>query len=162
MKRAILFSVIALSAAVGIACEAGQPPVEEQKAEIEVIGCLTGSGDQFALTELERSDANTNTVAPATETYQLVGDNNQLRQHVGKQVKVAGMADTPTVAIVRESSPAAPAVPPAAGTTGEQSAAAARPDPAAGPKVSTQEQTRLEVARLNVRTISVVADRCTP
>jgi hypothetical protein len=154
MNRASLLCGIVLSAIAGAACDAGQETARNPESEIEVVGCLTGSGDQFALTELERGDANTNTAAPATETYQLVGDNDQLRQHVGKQVKVAGMADTPTVAIVRESSPAAPAVPPAAGTTGEQSAAA--------PKVSTQEQTRLEVARLNVRTVSVVADRCTP
>jgi len=115
---------------------------------ITVTGCLTGSGDRFALTELERADAATTIAAPSTETYQLVGREEELRPHVGHQVTVTGKADTPEVAIVRESSPAAAAP---TGTAGPQGAEPS--GQGSTPKVSAETETRVEVAKLKVASV---------
>lgn len=161
MKRDILvIAVCAAGAAVGACGSAGQNP-EEIKSEVEVTGCLTGNDDRFVLTELDRADTGTTIASPATESYSLIGDAAVLRQHVGKLVQVSGMAEAPDVAIVRESSPAAPAAEPGVGTSGSQSPSR---DPNAGerPKVGIEQQTRLEVSSLRVRSVKPTGGSCAP
>jgi len=166
MKRAGLGGAFVLAVAAAGACDSDRS-LQNVKSEIEVTGCLTSAADRFVLTQLDSSD-NTNTVAPSTETYMLVGDNDEMRRHVGRQVRVAGIADTPDVAIVRESSPAAPNAPMApetAGTAGSETpppAAGAGPDAGAAPnaKVSTATETRVEVSELRVRTIADAGGEC--
>jgi hypothetical protein len=133
------------------------------KSEIEVTGCLTGTNDQFVLTELDRADTGTTIASPATETYTLIGDANTLRPHVGKQVRVSGMTETPDVAIVRESSPPTTAAQPGVGTSGS-TASPPTPELNAGerPKVSTEQQTRLEVSSLRVRSVTPTGSNCAP
>jgi hypothetical protein len=138
------------------ACAGERDPNEAAKAEVEVTGCLTGKDGEFVLTELDRGDTGASG-APSTETYRLMGDANVFRQHVGRQVRVAGLADAPAVAVVRESSPAAPAGNPTVGTTGTD-AAAGRPGET--PKVSTEQQTRLEVSELQVRSVTPTGGDC--
>jgi hypothetical protein len=159
--RAVQFAAVALCAGLATACGNRNPA--EMKSEIEVTGCLTGTNDQFVLTELDRAETGTTIASPATETYKLIGETAALRPHVGKQVRVSGMAETPDVAIVRESSPPAAAAQPGVGTSGSTSPEAT-PDPntAERPRVSTQQQTRLEVSSLRVRTVTPTGGNCTP
>jgi hypothetical protein len=164
MTQNLAYAVLPFAIAGQLACGSAGRDSNETKSEIEVTGCLTGAGDEFVLTELDRADTATTIASPSTESYRLIGDANVLRQHVGQQVRVSGMAEAPDVAIVRESSPAAPAAPPAVGTGGGQSpsGADAPAGSGAGPKVSTQQQTRLETSALQVRSVTQTGTRCTP
>ena len=151
MKRPAMYAAIALALASAAACADNRDPAEI-KSELEVTGCLTGVGDRFVLTELDRTNTGTTVASPATESYQLIGDASVLRPHVGKQVRVSGMAEAPEVTIVRESSPPAPAAQPGVGTAGEAGAQ---------PKVSTEQQTRLEISSLRVRSVTPSGSSCT-
>lgn len=154
MIRSRAFVAIVLSSALPmLACDRDPTDMDNP---VVVTGCLTGSGDRFVLTELERSDTGTTIAAPATETYQLVGEEDQLRAHVGHQVTVSGRSDTPEVAIVREESPATAAP---AGTVGSQGAPAAQ---GSTPKVTADTETRMEVARLKVASVKSTGEPCTP
>lgn len=152
MKRMLIVTVGCLAA---VACAAERDP-NDMKTDVEITGCLTGKDGEFVLTELDRSDTGTTIASPATESYRLVGDANVLRPHVGKQVRIAGMADTPAVAVVRETSPAAPAGSPV-GTSGTDAAAGR---PGATPKVSTAQQARIEVSSLQVRAVTPTGSDC--
>ena len=111
-------------------------------APITATGCLTARGDQFVLTDLEREGQ------PTTETYQLIGNQEQLRPHVGKQVRVNGEAKPAQVATMQESTPAA-SKPQPQGTAG-----------GADPKVTTQAETRVEVRELTVSSIQPTGEGC--
>jgi hypothetical protein len=157
---ALLFAV-----AIQVACGPAERSLNEARSEIEVTGCLTGADDRFVLTELDRAETATTIASPSTETYRLIGDASVLRQHVGQQVRISGMAEAPDVAIVREASPAETAPPPAVGTGGADKPAGAGNGPAepgARPKVSTQQQTRLEISALQVRSVRPTGSRCAP
>lgn len=162
MIQNVARAVLLCATAVQFACGGAGRDSKETRSEIEVTGCLTGADDRFVLTELDRADTATTIASPSTESYRLIGDVSVLRQHVGQEVRVSGMAEAPDVAIVRESSPAAPAVPPAVGTGGDQPPSGGRPGPGAAPKVSTQQQTRLETSALQVRSIAATGSRCAP
>ena len=119
----------------------------EKTAEVRPVpvnetGCLTARGDQFVLTNLERGEGAT------TEAFQLIGNEADLRQHVGKQVRVSGEAEAPKVAVVQESTPP-PADSRPQGTTG-----------GADPKVTTQAQTRMEIRKLNVTSVQPTGEAC--
>ncbi len=139
MTRAIIAAV--LCAAGTAACGRG---AEDVAAPIVQTGCLTGSNGEFALTTLE-SGAEAQPRA-TTETFQLVGNEDELRQHVGKQVRIAGEAEPPSIVEARETSPPEPTA-----TSGE-----GEPKP----QVSTQAQTRLEVSRLRVTSVTPTGDTC--
>ncbi len=164
MKHAIHAAILCAAASV-VACGAGNQDPAEMKSEVEVTGCLTGTGDEFVLTELDRAETGTTIAAPSTESYRLIGDASVFRQHVGRQVRVSGMADTPEVAIVREAAPAV-AASPGVGTSGSESTGtSAGQAPAAGagptPKVATEQQTRLEISSLRVRSVAPTGSSCT-
>ena len=153
MKRAPVAAVCALGLGLSIACGADrndateeQKSVEGRSRPVEVTGCLTARGDQFVVTDLEREGQ-----APTTETYQLIGNEDELRPHVGKQVRIVGEADPQQVAEVREATPAAPA----GGTTGTAGQA-----PGGQPKVSTETSTRMEVAKLRVQSVTPSGATC--
>jgi hypothetical protein len=153
-RRAVVALVLSSGLAV-VAC--GRTRTDETDNPVVVTGCLTGSGDRFVLTELERSNTGTTIAAPATETYQLIGKEDDLRPHVGQQVTVTGKADTAQVAIVHESSPAAAAP---TGTLGSQGAEPS--GQGTTPKVSADSETRVEVARLKVATVRSSGQPCAP
>ena len=158
--KGVQFAAFALCAGLA-ACGTRDP--DEIKSEVEVTGCLTGTDDQFVLTQLDRADTGTTIASPATETYKLIGEADTLRPHVGKQVRVSGMAETPDVKIVRESSPSAPVSQPNVGTSGS-STPQPNQDPNAGeqPRISTEQETRLEISSLRVRTVTPTGSSCTP
>jgi hypothetical protein len=109
-------------------------------------GCLTASGDRYVLTALESGGG-----AAATELYQLIGSEDELRQHVGREVRVSGMAEPAQVATVRESSAAAPT-----GTAGAEQGA----NRGTQPEVRTEAETRLETRRMRVTTVTPTGDEC--
>jgi hypothetical protein len=154
MKRASVAGVFALG--IGLAAcgggsgrdDSGAPAAGDKTADarpfpITETGCLTARGDQFVLTDLERSEG-----GPTTETFQLIGTNEQLRQHVGKQVRVNGEAEAPKVAVVTESTPT-PADRQPTGTSGS-----------ADPKVTSETQTRVESRRLTVSSVEPTGELC--
>jgi len=142
---------------------------ENRPVPITQTGCLTASGDRFVLTALEsgsaparggqqqQGGANAGAQGQATtESYQLIGDAEELRQLVGKQVRVNGEAEPAKVAEVRESTPPTDASG-ATGTTGQ-----AQPAKPGEPQVSTSTQTRLEVTQLRVQSITATGESCNP
>lgn len=143
---------------------------------VNVTGCLTASGDRFVLTELEQGTADPNAsggseasrgqspsqaqpsqaqagAQSTTESYQLIGQDEQLRGLVGQRVRVTGEADAPRVAEIRESSPPTAA----SGTSGQQETRPAKPGE---PQVSTLQQTRLEVTQLAVTSVTGTGEAC--
>ena len=137
MTRSIIVGAVCLFAVA--ACRGA----EEVPEPIIQTGCLTGSEGQFVLTDLEPGNTETQPSA-TTETYQLVGNVDELRQHVGKQVRVTGEAEQADVVEARESTPPTPTA-----TTGDGK-----------PQVSTQSQTRVEVSRLRVSSVTPTGDDC--
>jgi hypothetical protein len=115
----------------------------EQTTVVSETGCLTSSGDRYVLTALE-TDGNR-----ATELYQLIGDDAELRQHVGREVRVTGDAEPPQVAEVREVVPPGPT-----GTAGTDSAQQG------DAQVSATTQTRLETRPMRVATITPTGTDC--
>lgn len=109
-----------------------------------VDGCLTEANGQFVLTTLQTGEG-------TTETYQLTNADDELRKHVGREVRVAGEAEPARVAEVRETTPAGAG---AAGTSGQQ--AQGQPQP----QVSTESRTRLEMRRLSVINVTPTGDPC--
>jgi hypothetical protein len=115
---------------------------EVRPSPVTETGCLNARGEQFVLTDLERGEG------PTTETFRLVGNEEELRQHVGKQVRITGEAEAPKVAVVQESTPPASDAKPR-GTTGT-----------ADPKVATQSETRMEVRKLTVTSVQPTGEAC--
>ena len=158
MKRASVAGALLLSAAVA-AC-GGREAGEQQAANdagvrpttTTATGCLTANGGKYVLTDLERASDQSASAQPATETYQLVGSEDQLKPHVGQQVRVNGEAEASRVAEVRESTPAS--TPGAAGTSGEQPAQPQQPT------VTTETETRMEVATLRVQSVTPTGSSC--
>ena len=161
MKQASLAGVCALC--LGITLARGgdrrdERSPEQQTAEgrprpVEVTGCLTARGDQFVVTDLQREGQ-----ASATESYQLIGNEEELRQHIGKQVRVVGEADPQQVAEVRESTPPSGAT----GTAGQQpqTGQPAKPPQPGEPQVKTETETRMEVAKLRVQSVTPSGETC--
>ena len=149
MKRIAMVGVCGLCFSLSIAC-GGRTTAERDEArddEIDIAdttavtesGCLTASGDRFVLTALE-------TGAAETEMYQLVGKEEELRRHVGREVRVTGDAEPAhIVADLRETTPATPA-----GTSGT----------ANGAQVQTEAHTRLETRKMRVATVTPTGDDC--
>ena len=148
MKRASVSALCALGLVVSAACggdrqEARDARQSDEDVPVTEVGCLTAKGDQFVLTDLEAGGG-----ASATEAFQLIGDQDELRRHVGKQVRVSGQAEPAQVAVVRESTPPAPEQQPT-GTAGSTD-----------PSVTTETQTRMEVRKLTLGTVEPTGATC--
>jgi hypothetical protein len=184
MKRASIAGVFALCVGLAVGCGGGKDETEIAEREPEVTGrgdgrsasvtetgCLTAQGDQFVLTALEsaadagkpQQDAGkpeqggaspTASARTTTESYQLIGNEDELRKLVGRQVRVSGEADPPKVAEVRESTPPSAA----SGATG--TAGQAEPAKPGEPQVATSTETRLEVTQLRVQSITATGEAC--
>src|SRR5690242_10917748 len=121
MTRASIFGICSVCAVLATACggkqaaqanndtganapaaKAFRDHASDRPQPVDVRGCLTASGDQFVLTELQDASA---APKPTTETFLLTNAAVQkvdLRRYVGQQVEVAGEADPARVADVRE------------------------------------------------------------
>jgi hypothetical protein len=171
MTRASVAGVFVLSLGLVVGCGGGDKEANRDRASgaadeqsasagrpapITQTGCLSSRDGQYVLTDLEPA-AESSSGQPATEAYQLVGNDEELRQHVGKQVRVAGEAEPSQVAEVRESTPPSQPGQQATGTAGERPPAAPQPGQ---PQVSTSTETRLEVARLRVQSVTPTGQSC--
>jgi len=107
---------------------------------VTVEGCLTASGDKFMLASLDKESSK-------TSVYQLMNADDQLRNMVGKEVRVSGQAEATQSAEAREVTPSAPAA-----TSGKSTEAE--------PKVSTVTDTKLDVHRLTVASVTPTGDTC--
>jgi hypothetical protein len=115
-----------------------RPEVGEEDGRPRVItasGCVTASGERFVLTDLKGQDG-----SALTETYRLVGDDEDIRPHVGKMVQVTGASEPEQIVDVRQST----------GSVGTGGAA----------QVDTTETTRIEVTDLTVRSIAPTGEPC--
>ena len=113
---------------------------------VTATGCLTAANGRYVLTSLDNSAA-----VPTTVTYQLSGGTEQdLQKNVNREVRVAGEADPPKVADVRQ------APTPAVGTSGDTRASNPEPEP----RVKTQESVRFEVRQLKVLSVTATGDAC--
>lgn len=154
MKRRILMSIcigaVALTGACGrrdnaepekrnIVDLATHPVPRGAAGAVQVDGCLSASGDKFMLASLDKDSSK-------TTVYQLMNADDQLRNLVGRQVRVTGEAQQTQSAEVREVTPPAPTA-----TTGQSNAA---------PKVSTVEDTKLDVHKMTVASITPTGDSC--
>jgi hypothetical protein len=81
-----------------------------------------------------------------TELYQLVGNEDELRRHVGREVRVTGDAAPAQVADVRQIAPGT-----AVGTSGDT-------EPEA--EVRTEARARIETRQLRVSAVSPTGDEC--
>jgi hypothetical protein len=184
MKRASVAGVFALCLGLTVACggNSNEGEIAEREPEVQgegdarpvpttQTGCLTAQGDRFVLTALQSGAAGTGArpegeanrtpgTKPATgdhattESYQLIGNEDELRKHVGQQVRVSGEMDPPKVAEVRESTPPTSGSQPA-GTSGQ-----AEPAKPGEPQVSATTETRLEVTQLRVQSVTPTGERC--
>jgi hypothetical protein len=154
MNRGILMSICIGAVALTPACSrrdngqgdrknivdlATHPVPPGSIAPVTVDGCLTASGDRFMLASLDKDSSK-------TMVYQLVNADDQLRNLVGKQVRVTGEAQATQSAETREVTPPAPA------------ATAGKSGPA--PTVSTVEDTKLDVHKMTVASVTPTGDTC--
>jgi hypothetical protein len=143
------------------------PNPDELPEMVGVEGCLTASGDDLVLTRLTSSgngsqtnqpDTGTTTGLPApqaTQMFTLKGMEDELRPHVGRQVRVRGEAHAPEVAVLRQRESPAPAGP--AGTTPSADANGSAGNQA---QVTTMQKTRFEATELTVRAVTPLNRSC--
>ena len=155
MKRRILMSICVGAVALAGACSrhdnaqsdnkkniidlATHPAPAGSIAPVTVDGCLSASGDRFMLASFDKGSSK-------TMVYQLVNADDQLRNLVGKEVRVSGEAQATQSAESREVTPPAPTA-----TSGKSTAS---------PKVSTVEDTKLDVHKMTVASVTPTGDAC--
>jgi len=154
MKRTILMSICVGAIALSVGCGRRETAKDDKKniidlathpapagtiAPVEVIGCLSASGDRFVLSHIDKD--NSKTVA-----YQLVNADDQLRPLVGREVRVTGEAQPTQKAETRAITPSQPTA-----TSGKS-----EPDA----KVTTVEETKLDLQKLTVASASPTGDTC--
>jgi hypothetical protein len=121
-------------------------------------GCLTGRGDEFVLTELERGTPERRAEAselargtapqPTTVTYRLIGDSDQLRPLLGQRVEVIGPAEPEKVVDMRGTGQATGSASSGAATTGMRA------------QVDTLQTARIEIHDLRVEAVNAIGDPC--
>jgi len=160
MKRGILISMCVGAVALSSAC--GRRDASQDKPKnivdlamdpgpagsitpVTVTGCLTASGDRFVLAEFDKDSSK-------TIAYQLINADDQLRNLVGKEVRVSGEPQPSQVAETREVTPPAQA----AGTSGKPQTA----KPGSTPTVSTVTDTKLDMQKMTVASATATGDAC--
>jgi hypothetical protein len=152
--RTTITAIVMLSCGFAAACERR----EVSPGTVAEEGCITASGSQFVLTDLEsgsplrRLDDRTDPSAgPKTEAYLLVGGEEKLGSLVGQHVRVTGEVEPTQSAALRELTPMMriDSNRPAA-TTGE------RPSP----QVRSEARLSVEVHQMRVRSIEPTGDTC--
>lgn len=168
MRRASIVGVWALCAGLAAACGSNRAAqanndtafrdrASDRPQPVDVRGCLTASGDQFVVTALQDASA---APKPTTDTFLLTNAAVQkvdLRQYVGQEVEVAGEADPPRVADVREGEATTPAA-----TTGQRGQGAVRDEGRdhPGAKVGTEEEARFDYRKLAVSSVTPTGNAC--
>jgi hypothetical protein len=155
MKRTILMSICVGAIALSVGCGRRDASRDDKKdivdlathpapagtiAPVEVIGCLSASGDRFVLSHVDKDDSK-------TVAYQLINADDQLRSLVGREVRVTGEAQPGQKTETRAITPPQPTA-----TSGNS-----RPDA----KVTTVEETKVDTQKLAVTSASPTGDPCT-
>jgi len=159
MKRVILMSMCVGAVALSSACSRRDTSQEEPKNIVElathpapagsitpvtVTGCLSASGNRFVLAQFDKE-------ASKTVAYQLINADDQLRNLVGKEVRVSGEAQPTQVAETREVSPPTDV----SGTSGKAEA-----PKGAEPTVTTVTDTKLDMQKMTVASVTATGDAC--
>jgi hypothetical protein len=154
MKRTILMSICVGAVALSVGCGRRDASQADQKnilelatqsapagtiAPVEVVGCLSASGNRFVLSHIDKDDSK-------TVAYPLVNADDQLTSMVGREVRVTGEAQPAQKADTRAITPPQPAA-----TSGQSEADA---------KVTTIEETKVEMQKLAVASVSPTGDAC--
>lgn len=155
MKRTILMSICGGAVALSVGCgrhDASQgdkknildlathPAPAGSIAPVEVVGCLSASGNRFVLSHIDQEDSK-------TVAYQLLNADDQLTSLVGREVRVTGEAQPAQKADARAVTPPQPAA-----TSGKSETDA---------KVTTVEETKVDMQKLVVASVAPTGDACT-
>jgi hypothetical protein len=153
--RTTAAAIIVLSCGLALACERREPA----PGAIAEEGCITASGSQFILTDLEsgsplrRLDDKTEPSAkPTTEAYLLVGEEDKLRGLVGQHVLVTGEIEPTQSAELREVTPMK--------RIDSNRPAATAGDGKPVPQVRSEERLSLEVHQMRVQSVDATGDSC--
>jgi hypothetical protein len=150
MRKSVPLLLIAMLPAGLTACTKAPRPIT-----IIEDGCLTASGSQYVLTDLERAEPHPSLShqptggtrpRPTTEAYMLGGADEKLSNLVGKRIRVVGEADPAQVAEIHQMAP-------------KVRSRMARSNDVA-PAVSDYGVLRLEVHRLRVTSAYPTGDDC--
>jgi hypothetical protein len=155
----VLSRALSVLTAVALVATTGCADSRPRPVTILTSGCVTASGDQFVLTDLERVEAEPSLQHArvgsrpysTTEAYLLTGADAQLDKLVGRRARVAGEADPAQIAEIRTISPII-----RVGTA--RDAGGSRVSPA----VADQEVLRMEIHRLRVISAAPTGDPCVP
>lgn len=154
MKRTILIVICVGAIALGIGCGRRDASPDDKKnivdlathpapagtiSTVEVVGCLSASGDRFVLSHVDKD-------AAKTVAYQLINADDQLRPLVGREVRVTGEAQPVQKAETRAITPPQPT-----STSGKSA-----PDA----KVTTVEETKVDSQKLAVASATPTGDPC--
>jgi len=143
------------------------PNPDELPEMLGVEGCVTASGNDLVLTRLTSSGGGPQTdqtdtrpstglpAAQATQMFTLKGMEDELRPHVGQQVRVRGEAQAPEVAVLRQHETSAPT-----GAAGAAQAPGAEGAAGVQPQVTTMQKTRFESTELVVRAVTPLNRPC--
>lgn len=153
MNRTMLMSSCIAAVALSVACSrdaaqadkknivdlATHPAPAGSIAPVEVVGCLSAAGNRFVLTHADKDDAK-------TIAYQLVNADDKLTALVGREVRVTGEAQPTQRAETRAVTPPQPAA-----TSGKSATDA---------KVTTVEETKVDMQKLSVASVAPTGDNC--
>ncbi|MGE0450446.1 MAG: hypothetical protein AB7Q29_12805 [Vicinamibacterales bacterium] len=142
------------------ACETAEVP----PTMIVETGCVTAHEGRFVLTDLQPAgtrdvepggSAAVVAARPTTEAYVLVGAEQDLRQHVGEEVRVTGEAVPDHVVNLENLHPMVH--PRATATSGTSASDAHAAD---GARIATGYQLRMEVSEMNVQAVQPTGQAC--
>lgn len=170
MRRTGLLVGIICSVAVGAgACNRADDRAAQQEAAIEardggasgdevtVTGCLTAAadGNAYALTAartaLTSGAMHSGTGETPTYTYELMGNTGELKEHVGRQVEVTGRVDPDRrdrENVDEKEKTELPETP-----SGDRNVT---------PAIETETEMRINVRRLEVRSVTETGRACVP
>ena len=162
--------MIAAVVALGLTTACSRSDEDGTPKLISAEGCLTAGEGGLVLTRLTSAgDGGPATVEPptsgtavppqqSTEMFVLNGMENELRPHVGRQVRVSGEAPRQDVVVVQQQEPPSAAT----GTGGATPAGSAVGTSGADvePKVSTTQKTRFATTDLLVRAVTPLDKPC--
>jgi hypothetical protein len=151
MKGVMLVGVSACLLTLMMAC--GRKD-DAPMALILETGCVTASGDEFILTDLEPGGSQSSR-RPTTEAYLLSNADDALEEHVGERVRVTGDTSIPEVVNIRMVEPLYRARPDNGVVPATSNA-----NQAEQPRVGVADQIRMKVGDLQVRSVEPTGDRC--
>jgi hypothetical protein len=160
--------IVTAAVAVGLTIGCRGPNPDDLPQMVGVEGCLTAAEGDLVLTRLTSAaprgaeggapaaEGGTLPAQQSTEMFILKGMEDELRPHVGQQVRVRGEAHPPEVGVVRQHETAVPS-----GATGGAAEPGAVGTAGGGePQVTTMQKTRFATTDLQVRAVTPLNRPC--